>query len=96
MWICAKGRLEMASAFKQDYIDLMKHLLLRGWDAGGGTGLCGYRDFNEDREIQQRIMSAYEQDFPNTHPYDGRTPYRMLWNSIPAHWPRKTKSLSMA
>lgn len=40
------------------------------------------KDFNEAQEIQQRIRSAYEQDFSKHAPYEVIPRVRMLWNTI--------------
>lgn len=49
------------------------------------------QDFNEAREIQQRILTAYEQDFSKHAPYEVVPRIRMLWNSIPAQLTKENK-----
>ena len=49
------------------------------------------QDFNEVREIQQRILSAYEQDFSKHAPNETVPRVRMLWNSIPAQLAKENK-----
>ncbi len=49
------------------------------------------RDFNEVRQIQQRILWAYEQDFSKHAPNEVVPRIRMLWNSIPAQLAKENK-----
>ena len=49
------------------------------------------QDFNEVREIQQRILAAYEQDFSKHAPNEVVPRIRMLWNSIPAQLTKENK-----
>lgn len=86
-----KGDFEMASAFKQDYIDLMKHYYYVGGMPEVVQAFADNRDFNEAREIQQRILSAYEQDFSKHAPNEVVPRIRMLWNSIPAQLAKENK-----
>ena len=86
-----KGDFEMASAFKQDYIDLMKPYYYVGGMPEVVQAFADNRDFNEAREIQQRILSAYEQDFSKHAPNEVVPRIRMLWNSIPAQLAKENK-----
>lgn len=49
------------------------------------------RDFKAVREIQQRILDAYEQDFSKHAPHETVPRIRMLWNSIPAQLTKENK-----
>ena len=42
------------------------------------------KDFKEVREIQKRILAAYEQDFSKHAPIEIVPKIRMVWNSIPS------------
>lgn len=86
-----KGDFEMASAFKQDYIDLMKPYYYVGGMPEVVQAFADNRDFNEARDIQQRILSAYEQDFSKHAPNEVVPRIRMLWNSIPAQLAKENK-----
>lgn len=86
-----RGDFEMASAFKQDYIDLMKPYYYVGGMPEVVQAFADNRDFNEAREIQQRILSAYEQDFSKHAPNEVVPRIRMLWNSIPAQLAKENK-----
>jgi predicted AAA+ superfamily ATPase len=49
------------------------------------------KDFNEVREIQKRILAAYEQDFSKHAPYEIVPKIRMIWNSIPSQLAKENK-----
>jgi hypothetical protein len=49
------------------------------------------KDFNEVREIQHRILAAYEQDFSKHAPNEMVPKIRMLWNSIPSQLAKENK-----
>lgn len=86
-----KGSFDMATAFKQDYIDLLKHYYYVGGMPEAVQAFADNRDFNEAREIQQRILTAYEQDFSKHAPNEAVPRIRMLWNSIPAQLAKENK-----
>ena len=86
-----KGDFDMAAAFRRDYIDLLKHYYYVGGMPEVVQAFADNRDFNEVREIQQRILSAYEQDFSKHAPNEAVPRIRMLWNSIPAQLAKENK-----
>ena len=49
------------------------------------------QDFEAVRRIQQRILTAYEQDFSKHAPNEIVPRIRMLWNSIPAQLAKENK-----
>lgn len=49
------------------------------------------KDFNEVRDIQNRILAAYEQDFSKHAPNEIVPRIRMLWNSIPSQLAKENK-----
>lgn len=86
-----KDDFDMATTFKQDYIDLLKHYYYVGGMPEVVQAFADNHDFNEAREIQQRILAAYEQDF-SKHALNEVVPrIRMLWNSIPAQLTKENK-----
>lgn len=85
------GDFEMVTAFKQEYVDLLKHYYYAGGMPEVVQSFVDNRDFNEVREIQQRILSAYEQDFSKHAPNEIVPRIRMLWNSIPAQLTKENK-----
>ena len=85
------GDFAMATTFKQEYIDLLKHYYYLGGMPEVVLSFSEKRDFNEAREIQQRILAAYEQDFSKHAPHGIVPRIRMLWNSIPAQLTKENK-----
>ena len=49
------------------------------------------KDFNEVRDIQKRILAAYEQVFSKHAPNEIVPRLRMLWNSIPSQLAKENK-----
>ena len=86
-----KGDFEMATMFRQDYVDLLKYYYYVGGMPEVVQSFVDNRDFNEAREIQERILAAYEQDFSKHAPNEVVTRIRMLWNSIPAQLTKENK-----
>lgn len=86
-----KGNFEMVTAFKQDYIDLLKNYYYTGGMPEVVFNFAVNGDYNEAREIQQRILAAYEQDFSKHAPNETVPRIRMLWNSIPAQLTKENK-----
>ena len=91
MELLQKGDIDMAAAFKQDYVDLLKHYYYVGGMPEVVQAFADNRDFNEVREIQQHILAAYEQDFSKHAPNEVVPRIRMLWNSIPAQLSKENK-----
>lgn len=85
------GDFKMASTFKQEYMDLLKHYYYVGGMPEVVLNFSENRDFNEARDIQRRILSAYEQDFSKHAPIEAVPRIRMLWNSIPAQLSKENK-----
>lgn len=81
----------MAAVFKQDYVDLLKHYYYVGRMPEAVQAFADNQDFNAVREIQQRILAAYEQDFSKHAPNEVVPRIRMLWNSIPAQLTKENK-----
>ena len=48
-------------------------------------------DFEEVRDIQKRILSAYEQDFSKHAPVGAVPRIRMVWNSIPSQLAKENR-----
>jgi hypothetical protein len=86
-----QGDFAMVSTFKQEYIDLLKHYFYVGGMPEAVAHFSENRDFNEAREIQERILAAYEQDFSKHAPHEIVPRIRMLWNSIPAQLTKENK-----
>lgn len=85
------GDFEMVTTFKQTFIDLLKHYYYVGGMPEVVLNFSQNKDFNEARDIQQRILSAYEQDFSKHAPNEVVPRIRMLWNSIPSQLTKENK-----
>ena len=85
------GDFEMAHAFRQEYIDLLKQYYYIGGMPEAVLRFSENKDFYEVREVQERILAAYEQDFSKHAPSEVVPRIRMLWNSIPAQLGRENK-----
>ena len=86
-----KGDYLLVSAFKQEYIELLKYYYYVGGMPEAVMHFSENKDFNEAREIQQRVLNAYEQDFSKHAPNEIVPRIRMLWNSIPAQLAKENK-----
>jgi predicted AAA+ superfamily ATPase len=86
-----KNDFPMVSAFKQQYIELLRYYYFVGGMPEAVACFGENRDFSEARKIQERILSAYEQDFSKHAPHDVVPRIRMLWNSIPAQLTKENK-----
>ena len=80
-----------ASNFRQVYIDYLKQYYYIGGMPEVVQAFVDNKDFNEARTIQQRILSAYEQDFSKHAPNEAVPRIRMIWNSIPSQLAKENK-----
>ena len=86
-----KRDFELATKFKQEYIELLKYYYYVGGMPEVVSNFAENMDFNEAREIQERILMAYEQDFSKHAPNEVVPRIRMLWNSIPSQLTKENK-----
>lgn len=86
-----KQDYEMITSFKQTYIDALKHYYFVGGMPEAVQSFAENKDFNEVRDIQKRILAAYEQDFSKHAPYEAVPKIRMIWNSIPSQLAKENK-----
>ena len=81
----------MITSFKQTYVDALKQYYFVGGMPEAVQSFAEDKDFNEVREIQKRILAAYEQDFSKHAPNETVPRLRMLWNSIPSQLAKENK-----
>lgn len=81
----------MITSFRQTYIEALKYYYFVGGMPEAVQSFAENRDFNEVREIQKRILAAYEQDFSKHAPNKIVPRLRMLWNSIPSQLAKENK-----
>jgi len=89
--VLQKGEFALASTFAQTYTDLLKYYYFVGGMPEVVSHFSQTMDFAGTREIQKRILSAYEQDFSKHAPNDTVPRIRMLWNSIPSQLARENR-----
>ncbi|MDE7222966.1 MAG: ATP-binding protein [Acetatifactor sp.] len=86
-----QGDYKMVAAFKQTYIDALKQYFFVGGMPEAVLSFAEEKDFGKVRQIQKRILEAYEQDFSKHAPIDIVPKLRMVWNSIPSQLAKENK-----
>lgn len=86
-----KGDFEMSKTFRLEYIGLLKQYYFVGGMPEAVLRFSQNGDYKEVREIQQRILDAYEQDFSKHAPNEVVPRIRMLWHSIPSQLSKENK-----
>lgn len=81
----------MITSFKHIYIEALRQYYLVGGMPEAVQSFVTNKDFNEVREIQKRILLAYEQDFSKHAPNEIVPKIRMIWNSIPSQLSKENK-----
>lgn len=81
----------MITAFKQTFIDALKNYYFVGGMPEVVLRFSENKDFNEVRDVQKRILEAYEQDFSKHAPNEIVPRIRMIWNSIPSQLAKENK-----
>ncbi|WP_352407110.1 ATP-binding protein [Acetoanaerobium noterae] len=82
---------DMANTFKLEYINLLKQYYFVGGMPEVVATFSENLDFSEVREIQERILLAYEQDFSKHAPSEIVPKIRMLWNSVTSQLTKENK-----
>ncbi|HBY21168.1 MAG: ATPase [Clostridiales bacterium GWE2_32_10] len=82
---------ELVTSFKGRYIDLLKQYYYVGGMPEAVSSFVSKQDYKEVREIQKKLLSAYEQDFSKHAPNETVPRIRMLWNSIPAQLAKENR-----
>ena len=81
----------MITSFKQTYVDALRQYYFVGGMPEAVQSFAEEKDFNQIREIQKRILAAYEQDFSKHAPIEIVPKIRMIWNSIPSQLAKENK-----
>ena len=89
--LLAKHDFSMITAFKQTFIESLKYYYFVGGMPEAVLRFSENKDFNEVREVQRRILDAYEQDFSKHAPNEIVPRIRMIWNSIPSQLAKENK-----
>ena len=85
------GDYSMITAFRQLFIDSLKQYYFVGGMPEAVKAFSENADWDEVRNIQSRILDAYEQDFSKHAPNDVVPKIRMIWNSIPSQLAKENK-----
>lgn len=82
---------QMITSFRQAYIDALKYYYFVGGMPEAVQSFAENKEFNEVREVQKKILSAYEQDFSKHAPNEIVPKIRTLWNNIPSQLAKENK-----
>ena len=85
------GDFDLANVFKNDYIDRLKEYYYVGGMPEAVASFADSTDYIIVREIQQKILTAYELDFSKHAPTSEVPRIRMVWNSIPSQLAKENK-----
>lgn len=86
-----KQDYQMITSFRQTYIEALKYYFFVGGMPEAVQHFIEEKDFVEVRNIQKRILAAYEQDFSKHAPNEIVPKIRMIWNSIPSQLAKENK-----
>lgn len=81
----------LITSFKGKYMDLLKQYYYIGGMPEVVASFIEENNYGKVREIQRRILLAYEQDFSKHAPNEVVPRIRMLWLSIPAQLARENR-----
>lgn len=89
--LLSRRDFKMITAFKQTYIDALKNYYFVGGMPEVVLRFSENKDLHEVRDVQKRILEAYEQDFSKHAPNEIVPRIRMIWNSIPSQLAKENK-----
>ena len=81
----------LVTSYNQTYIEALKQYYYIGGMPEVVAAFAENSDFNEVRDIQQRILNAYEQDFSKHAPNNIVPKIRMVWNNIPSQLAKENR-----
>lgn len=81
----------LITSFKSKFIELLRQYYYIGGMPEAVFSFVNENDFKKVRDIQTRILSAYEQDFSKHAPHAIVPRIRMIWQSIPSQLARENK-----
>jgi len=82
---------ELIGTFKQKYIELLKQYYFVGGMPEVVSAFQERGDFKKARDIQNQILSSFEQDFSKHAPNEIVPRIRMLWNSLPSQLSKENR-----
>ena len=81
----------LITSFKSKFIELLRQYYYIGGMPEAVYSFANENDFKKVRDIQTRILSAYEQDFSKHAPHEVVPRIRMIWQSIPSQLAKENK-----
>jgi predicted AAA+ superfamily ATPase len=81
----------LIKSFREKYIHYLRQYYYMGGMPEAVLSFINKNNYQEVRNIQKQILSAYEQDFSKHAPNEIVPRIRMLWNSIPAQLAKENK-----
>ncbi|MCR5347196.1 MAG: ATP-binding protein [Fretibacterium sp.] len=82
---------ELMKSFRQEFIECLKQYCFVGGMPEAAACFAANRDYAEAREIQRRILLAFEMDFSKHAPSREVPRLRMLWQGIPAQLAKENR-----
>ena len=82
---------ELITSFKGKYIDILKQYYYVGGMPEAVSNFIETGDYAIVREVQNRLLMAYGQDFSKHAPNEAVPRIRMLWTSIPAQLAKENR-----
>ena len=82
---------ELIKSFKGRYVDLLKQYFYIGGMPEAVITFIETKDFTKVRDVQKRLLTAYEQDFSKHAPMEVVPRIRMLWESLPSQLARENR-----
>ena len=82
---------ELIKVFSSKFIDYLKQYLYIGGMPEVVNAFIHNKDYNEVREIQNKLLIDYEQDFSKHAPNNIVPRIRALWNNIPTQLSKENK-----
>ena len=89
--LLATKDFELITSFKGKYIDLLKQYYYIGGMPEVVSSFIEEQDYTKVREVQNRLLMAYEQDFSKHAPNEAVPRIRMLWTSIPTQLSKENR-----
>jgi len=89
--LLAAKDFDLIATFKGRYIDLLKQYYYIGGMPEAVSRFIETHDYTVVREVQNRLLVAYEQDFSKHAPNETVPRIRMLWASIPAQLAKENR-----
>lgn len=86
-----RNDFDMMKIFKSKYVDYLKYYYYVGGMPEVVNDFVKNRDFKSVRNIQSKLLFAYENDLSKHAPGEIVTRIRMLWNSIPTQLAKENK-----